>query len=81
MSKLTKEEVAMWIRNLIPYLENPVTLAPKGLFGKGEIQFSPGGIIEFEDILSPTYKFNQINQTENLKALVELYKVVDKDGE
>lgn len=81
MAELTKEEVAMWIRNLIPYLENPVTLAPKGLFDKDEIQLSPGGIIKYEDTLSPTYKFNQINQTENLKALIELYRAVGKDGE
>ena len=81
MSKLTKEEVAMWVRNLIPYLENPVILAPKGLFDKDETQLSPGRIIEYEDTLSPTYKLNQINQTENLKALIELYRAVDKDGE
>lgn len=81
MSKLTKEEVATWIRNLIPYLEKPVILAPKGLFDKDKIQLSPGRIIEYEDTLSPTYKFNQINQMENLKALIELYKAVGKDGE
>lgn len=81
MSNLTKEEVAMWIRNLIPYLENPVILAPKGLFGKGEIQLHPGAIIEHGDDLNPTHTCNLITQTENIKALVELYKAVDKDGE
>ena len=81
MSKLTKTEVAMWIRNLIPYLENPVTLAPKGLFGKGENQLYPGAIIEYGDTLSPAYTLNQTNQTKNIKALIELYKAVDEDGE
>lgn len=80
MNKLTKTEVAMWIRNLIPYLENPVILAPTGLFGKGEIQIRPGTIIEYSENLSPTYTLNQINQTENIKALIELYKAVDEDG-
>lgn len=79
MSKLTKEEVSMWIRNLVPYLENPAILAPKGLFGKGEVQLYPGAIIEYGDELSPAYTLNQINQTENIKALVELYKSVDKE--
>lgn len=77
MSKLTKTEV----KTLIPYLENSV-MAPKGLFGKGkgEIQLHPGAIIEYGDELTPANTF-RINQTENLKALIELYKVVDKDGE
>ncbi len=81
MSKLAKEEVAMWIRNLIPYLENPVILAPEGLFSKDEIKFHPGAIIKNGDDLNPTHTCNLITQTENIKALVELYKVVDKDGE
>lgn len=81
MSKLTKDEVATWIRNLVPYLENPVILAPKGLFDKDEIQLSPGAIIEHGDELTLTHTCNLITQTENIKALVELYKVVDKDGE
>lgn len=81
MSKLTKTEVATWIRNLIPYLENPVTFAPKGIFGKGKIQLHPGAIIEYDYGLSPVYTLNQINQTENLKVLIELYKAVDKDDE
>lgn len=29
MSNLTKEEVLQWIRSLIPYLENPMILAPE----------------------------------------------------
>ena len=81
MSKLTKEEVAMWIRNLVPHLENLSILAPLNLFDKGEVQLYPGAVIEYCDDLFPAYKLNQINQTENLKALIELYKVVDKDSE
>lgn len=77
MSKLTKEEVSMWIRNLVPYLENPAVLAPKGLFDNSDIKLYPGAIIEYGDTLSPAYTLNQINQTENIKALVELYKVAD----
>ena len=81
MSKLTKDEVAAWIRNLVPYLEKPVTLAPKGLFDKDEIQLSPGTIIPYSDTLCPSSSIQTLEQTENIKALIELYKVVDKDGE
>ncbi len=80
MSKLTKEEVAMWIRNLIPYLENPVKLAPVRFIKKDE-EIAPGAIIPNSDTLCPSSSIQTLEQTENIKALVELYKVVSKDGE
>lgn len=52
MSKLTKEEVAMWIRNLVPYLEKPVKLAPVGFIKKDE-EIAPGAIIPYSDTLCP----------------------------
>lgn len=72
MSELTKNEVASWIRNLIPYLENPVILAPKGCF-KGTQNVSAGSVIEYDASLLPTTP-KVLEQQENLKALVELYK-------
>ena len=38
MSKLTKEEISSWIRNLIPYLEKPVILAPSGFLDDKEAE-------------------------------------------
>lgn len=39
MSRLTEDEVASWIRNIIPYIENPIYLAPKGCFsGSQDVQ-------------------------------------------
>ena len=77
MSKLTKEEVSQWIRNLIPYLENPIVLAPKGCF-KGQQDVSPGKIIEYDIALMPTTPII-LSQNENIKALVELYKAVQNE--
>ena len=74
MSKLTKEEVASWIRNIIPYIENPAVLSPKGCF-KGNIEVHPGTIIEYDASLMPTTP-KIIEQQENLKVLVELYKAI-----
>ncbi len=76
MSVLTKEEVAGWIRNLIPYLEKPMMLAPEGLFNEDELIVAAGKITRYGDNLTPSYNFTVLEQTENLKALVELYKVV-----
>lgn len=77
MSKLTKNEVASWIRNIIPYIENPAILAPKGCL-KGNQNASAGSVIEYDASLMPTQP-KIIEQQENLKALVELYKVVKDD--
>ena len=69
--ELTKTEVADWIRKLIPYIENPVILAPDGCFGEQQ-EIKPGAIIQYD----PTLLAREpeiINQTENLKILVGLY--------
>lgn len=69
--ELTKTEVADWIRKLIPYIENPVILAPEGCF-KEQQEVKPGAILEYD----PTLLAREpeiINQTENLKILVGLY--------
>lgn len=74
-SELTKTEVADWIRKLIPYLENPVILAPEGCFREQQ-EVKPGAIIQYE----PTLLAREpqiINQTENLKILVGLYTSLD----
>lgn len=77
MSKLTKEEVSQWIRNLIPYLENPMILAPKECF-KGQQDVKPGKIIEYDIALIPTTPII-LSQNENIKTLVELYKAVQNE--
>lgn len=72
---LTKTEVADWIRKLIPYIENPVILAPEGCFREQQ-EIKPGAIIQYE----PTLLAREpqiINQTENLKILVGLYTSLD----
>lgn len=75
MSKITKDEVAGWIRNLIPYLEKPSIIAPEGYFDEDVIENEAGKIIEYGDNLSPTAAFSLLTQTENIKALIDLYKV------
>lgn len=73
--ELTKTEVADWIRKLIPYIENPVILAPEGCFREQQ-EVKPGAIIQYD----PTLLAREpqiINQTENLKILVELYTSLD----
>lgn len=77
MSLLTKDEVASWIRNLIPYLENPIYLAPKGCFK--DIQNSePGAIIEYDAQLMPASP-KALTQTDNIKALIELYNALGNE--
>ncbi len=77
MSKLTKDEVASWIRNIIPYIENPIYFAPKGCF-KGQQVVKPGAIIEYDAALMP-HPPQVINQAENLKNLIELYRSIEND--
>lgn len=69
--ELTKTEVAEWIRKLIPYLENPVILAPEGCF-KEQQEIKPGAIIQYDPTLIAREP-EIVNQTENLKILVGLY--------
>lgn len=73
--ELTKTEVADWIRKLIPYLENPVILAPKGCFREQQ-EIKPGAIIQYDPTLL-TKEPETIKQTENLKILVGLYTSLD----
>lgn len=77
MNKLTKSEVAELIRELIPYIKNPVYIAPKGCF-KGQQDTHPGKIIEYDATLMP-YPPQVISQTENLKLLIDLYKYVNDE--
>lgn len=74
MNNLTKEEVSQWIRNLIPYLENPMVLASKGCFEE-DIKPQPGKIIYYDSALIPNAP-QILSQEENIKTLVELYKAV-----
>lgn len=78
MTNLSKNEVATWIRSLIPYLENPVILSPKGCFN-GNIELNAGKVLEYEEALMPISP-QIISQTENLKALIELYKIVESEA-
>jgi hypothetical protein len=76
MSILTKEEVAGWIRNLVPYMENPCVITPEGYFDDDVLKLKAGQIIEYGDNLSPTSAFSLITQTENIRVLVDLYKSI-----
>ena len=76
---LTKDEVAGWIRKLIPYLERPTILSPEGVFDIEEYETCPGKVITYGDALIPSNCLNVLTQTENLKTLVELYKVAKEN--
>lgn len=76
MSKLILDEIASAIRNLLPYVEKPVIIAPKGYFENKVIDAKPGDIIEYGDSLTPASAFTILTSTEDLKALTELYKIV-----
>ena len=75
MTNLSRNEVATWIRILIPYLENPVIVSPKGCF-KENIEFNAGKVLEYDAALMPASP-EIISQTENIKALIELYKIAE----
>ena len=73
MSKIKKSEVAEWIRTLVPYLENPRILycgddmdIPKAY---------PGQLVNITGLLMKSPEL--ISQTENLKALIELYRIAE----
>lgn len=76
MNKLTKEQVGTWISELMPYVKNPMCLAPKGCF-EGHTEAEPGKIIEYDAALLP-YEPKFLTQTENLKALIELYRICEE---
>lgn len=77
MNKLTKQQVGTWISELIPYVKNPMCLSPKGCFMGGCEEAKPGKIIEYDAALLPQEpKF--LTQTENLKALIELYRICEE---
>ena len=75
MSKLTKEEVAEWIRELVPYVKNPMALAPKGCI-KEDVKAQPGKVIEYDSCLLPREP-QFICIAEELKALIDLYKDIE----
>lgn len=72
MSKLIKTEIANHIRSLIPYIENPMILAPKGCFNETLVA-TAGKIIEYDNSLIPQTP-QVIDMSEALKVLVDLYK-------
>lgn len=76
--KLTKSEVAEWIRDLIPYLKKPVIISPSEIFEADHYEVSPGKIINYGDVLTPTSVVSIIHQTENLKILKDLYISLDE---
>lgn len=75
MAKLTKEQVGTWISELMPYVKNPLCLAPKGCFQE-DIEAEPGKVIQYDAALMP-FEPKFLTQSENLKALVELYNVCE----
>jgi hypothetical protein len=78
MNELTKGEVAGWIRTLIPYLEKPAMLAPEGFFDDDEYEVKPGYIVEYGDNLCPQNAATVLSQVESVKALIDLYKSLEK---
>lgn len=71
MAKLIKEQVGLWITELMPYVKNPMYLAPKGCF-KEDVKTGPGKIIQYDAALMPIAP-RPIAVTETLRILVELY--------
>lgn len=76
MSKLTKTEVAGWIRNLVPYLENPMFLSPKGCF-KETNKPEPGKSIDYDSSLIPQTP-QVLSMVGALEVLCNLYKGLDE---
>ena len=74
MTDLTRSEVAGWIRTLVPYLENPIWISPKGTLDspEGSVEVHPGKIIDFDESLLGVLR--TLDQTENLRILIDLYK-------
>lgn len=72
MSRLTKNEIGNHIRNLIPYIETPMILAPKGCF-KEPLEMEAGKIIEYDSTLMPQAP-KVYDISEALRVLVDLYK-------
>ena len=74
MADLTRSEVAGWIRTLVPYLENPIWISPQGTLDspEGSVEEKKKKIIDFDESLLGVLR--TLDQTENLRILIDLYK-------
>lgn len=80
MNKLTKEEVAQWIRELVPYVKNPVQIAPKGCYPKDITKVYPGKVLEYDACLMPKEP-EIVDVSKSLDSLISLYKYVEDQGD
>lgn len=72
VNDLTKAEVAQWIRELVPYLKNPVQIAPKGCYSKDITEICPGKVLEYDTCLIPDGP-EIIDVSKSLDSLISLY--------
>lgn len=75
---ITKSDVEKWIKEIVPYVINPVILAPKGMMSKGLRNVKPGSLVEYDTCLMPGEP-NVMDKTPALKALIGLYSLADED--
>lgn len=74
---LTKAEVAQWIRELVPYLKNPVQIAPKGCYSTDITEICPGKVLEYDTCLMPKGP-EIVDVSKGLEILVALYMSMNK---
>lgn len=85
MKKLTKKEVAGYIRELVQYVLHPAFISPKGCFEKNS-KLEPGKVLEYDACLMPVHP-KTYDVSEALRALCQLYlfddeyKIYVKDSE
>lgn len=75
---VTKTDVKEWISALMPYIINPVILAPKGAMSKGLKNAKPGDVVEYDTCLIPETPMI-IDRTPALKILVGLYSLAEDE--
>lgn len=85
MKKLTKQEIAEFIRELMQYVIHPAIISPAGALHEGD-KIEPGKILTFETCLIPD-RPSTYDVSEALRALCHLYlldeeyKIYVKDSE
>lgn len=85
MKKITKQEIAEYIRELMQYVLHPAFISPKGCFEK-DAKLKPGKVLEYDACLIPATP-KTYDVSEALRALCHLYlyeddyKIYVKDSE
>lgn len=86
MSELTKEKVAGWISDLIPFIKCPIIIASEGMLKDAatnkvitDYNPIPGEVISYDGMLGNISNIKILSFNEELKTLVHLYEIVEKE--